>query len=125
MTDEPFTTALGARLADPASSPLRPYRGDARRERPTLSVGPAGPWEATVKVVPITGAGPTTFEVHCEWTGPGLDDLGPAGELVSAADQVVVGEHALAVAIAAHATKALRVPRRPDLRALERLLRGR
>jgi hypothetical protein len=112
----------GARVADPASAPLRGSGGSGTRERPTLERAGTR-WNARARVVPITGAagrapglvivgnqpgsdrqgGATMFAAVVEWHGPGLPEFGRSRVAVDALTETICDTEQLArdVALAA------------------------
>ncbi len=119
------------KLSDPATTPLHPYRGDARRERPTREWTDFGPWRATVRLTPVRPRKQWVFEVNVQWeAGPGLDGrwrTGPDGtEVPCAVSDVWVDEdHELASLVAQVAVDHLKKGRQPDLRRIAELARRR
>lgn len=108
--------------------------GQAARERPLIEHNGVGPWNATVKVVPVRtargrhsslGPGDVMFEVYASWTGPPPIGAPPSpGRPVEASDLYLTAELEQARAIAQRAVDALRTPRVPDLRGLDQQVAG-
>lgn len=99
----------------------------AAERRRELSIGPVGPWAATVRVDAVeTDHGRHTslphdwlFEVSAEWTGPPAVGFPPAPAPVSARDVVIVESLELARVIAQRAAADFQAAgdQPPDLRA--------
>lgn len=109
-------------------SDLRPYAGERPVDRPVLTLGPFGPWRATVTVTPVDlrGAGGWQFRVHAAWEGPANAGSPIAGDdRRQASAELYVPDQELARALALRAEDELRLPRVPDLLALLRALKRR
>jgi hypothetical protein len=101
---------------------------DPTKRRRELTLGPSGPWKATITVDAVrTNHGrhssrPTDwlFEVQTEWTGPSLPDFEPSDEPAQARDIYVMStlEDARQLAHQAHILFRAGGDHPPDLRRL-------